>query len=78
MANIDVTNPGCVNVANQGDGRTVVDQCVEVSPSSNAGSATPAVVSGTGGNTVTATNPGDINVAAESYGRGLPANVNVH
>jgi|SRR5271157_1017627 len=33
----DVTNPGSVNVANQGDGRLSVDQPVEVGPSTNPG-----------------------------------------
>ena len=39
----DTTNPGLVNVANQGDGRTVVDQQVLVGPSQNPG---PLVQSG--------------------------------
>lgn len=33
----DVTNPGSVNVANQGDGLITVDQPVTVGPSTNAG-----------------------------------------
>jgi len=33
----DVTNPGSINVADQGDGPTTVDQPVTVGPSSNPG-----------------------------------------
>ena len=40
----DVTNPGVVNVADQADGPTSVDQCVEVGPSQSSG----PTVSGTG------------------------------
>jgi len=42
----DVTNPGSVNVADQGDGRTTVDQPVKVGPSSNPG---PLVQAGSEG-----------------------------
>jgi hypothetical protein len=40
----DITNPGVVNVSDQGDGPTSVDQCVTVDPS-QVGAAT---VAGTG------------------------------
>jgi hypothetical protein len=42
----NVTNPGSVNVADQGDGLTVVDQAVTVSPSYNPG---PVVATGSEG-----------------------------
>jgi hypothetical protein len=72
----DVTNPGLVNVANQGDGLTSVDQPVTVSPSSSAGSANVAVANGYGAvSNRTATNPGVTNVADETFGRGLPITV---
>ena len=37
MPNIDVTNPGDVNVANQGDGRLSVNQPVTTGPGTNPG-----------------------------------------
>jgi hypothetical protein len=37
MSTNNVVNPGVVNVADQGDGRLSVDQCVSTSPSQNAG-----------------------------------------
>ena len=37
MSNKDVTNPGLVNVADEADGETVVNQTIEVSPSYNPG-----------------------------------------
>jgi hypothetical protein len=78
MSNSNVTNPGSVNVADQGDGLLSVDQPVTVSPSNSAGSANPAVAGGgLGGNTTTNTNPGTVNVANEAFGLGLPRNVNV-
>lgn len=72
----DVTNPGLVNVANQGDGRVVVDQAVKVTPSSNAGAATSAIAGGGGGGVQTTTNPGTVNVADEAFD-GLPRNVKI-
>ena len=75
MANQDVTNPGSVEVANQGDGRTTIDQPVTVSPSYNAGAANTAIAGGTGGRPIDVTNPGDANAASEAFGRGLPRNV---
>jgi hypothetical protein len=42
----NVTNPGSVNVADQGDGRTVIDQEILVGPSYNPG---PVVASGSRG-----------------------------
>jgi len=42
----NVTNPGLVNVADQGDGRTVIDQEILVGPSYNPG---PVVASGSRG-----------------------------
>ena len=78
MSNSDVTNPGTVNVANQGDGLLSVDQPVTVSPSNSAGSANPAAAGGgLGGNTTTNTNPGTVTVANEAFGIGLPRNVNI-
>ena len=72
----DVTNPGLVNVADQGDGLTPVDQPVTVSPSYNAGAATVAHSSGLGqGAVASISNPGDENVADQAFGRGLPQNV---
>lgn len=46
----DVTNPGVVNAADQGDGPTVVDQPVTTGPSSNEGPLVQAgsAVSGSG------------------------------
>jgi hypothetical protein len=75
----DITNPGCVNVADQAnEGRGLsVDQAVLTGPSSNPSAATPAVAGGgLGGSTVTSTDPGLVNAADESSG-GLPTNVNV-
>ena len=37
MAGKDVTNPGLVNVADEADGETVVNQAIGVGPSYNAG-----------------------------------------
>ena len=37
MADINVVNPGLVNVADQADGLTVVDQQITVGPSTNSG-----------------------------------------
>ncbi len=37
MSDITVTNPGLVNVANQGDGLTKIDQEILVGPSTNPG-----------------------------------------
>jgi hypothetical protein len=37
MSNTNVTNPGSVNVADQGDGRISVDQPVTVGPGTNPG-----------------------------------------
>jgi len=48
----DVTNPGLVNVADQGDGPLTVDQSVTTSPSSNAGSLVDAADQGDGPLTV--------------------------
>jgi hypothetical protein len=81
MANIDVTNPGLVNVANEGFGTGPIapNECVEVSPSSNPGTATPAIAGGPSGSAavVSVTNPGVANVADETFGTGLAANVHV-
>ena len=77
MSNIDVTNPGSVNVVTKGDGLLVVDQPVTVSPSSNPGTATPAIASGPSSSAavITTTNPGVTNVANETFGNGLPVTV---
>ena len=37
MGTTNVVNPGLVNVADEADGETRVDQAVTVTPSSNAG-----------------------------------------
>lgn len=72
----DVTNPGLVNVADQGDGLLTVDQPVTVGPSQSAGSATVAVAAGGGGSGVfTVTSPNDALVVTEVFGVGLPRNV---
>jgi len=71
----DVTNPGTVNVADQGDGLLSVDECVQVGPSYDAGAANPAAASGGGAGVATTTNPDCVDVANEAYGRGLPRNV---
>lgn len=77
MSNINVTNPGLVNVADQGDGLLVVDQPVTISPSSNPGTATPAVAGGPSSSAavVSVNNPGSTNVASETFGLGLPKNI---
>lgn len=79
MSNSDVTNPGSVNVADQGDGILSVDQPVTVSPSNSAGSAIPAIANGSLGAVAnrTVTNPGTVNVVNEAFGTGLPKNVNI-
>ena len=70
----DVTNPGLVDVADQGDGPLSVDQAVTTGPSSNPALATPAVAGGgLGGGVATTTNPGSTNVSDESFD-GLPSN----
>ena len=72
----DVTNPGLVNVADQGDGLLSVDQAVLTGPSSSAGSAIPAVSGPGGGGTQDTTNPDLVDVADQSFD-GLPQEVNV-
>ena len=37
MAGKDVTNPGLVNVADEADGETLINQAIETGPSSNPG-----------------------------------------
>lgn len=77
MSTANVVNPGLVNVADQGDGLLSVDQPVQVGPSSNPATATPAIAGGgLGGNTRTVTNPGSANVADQAFD-GLPRNVNI-
>jgi len=77
MSVIDVTNPGCVNVANQSDGPLSVDQAVKTGPSSNPATAIPAIAGGgLGGSPITVTNPGCANVVLQAFD-GLPKNVNV-
>lgn len=73
----DVTNPGIVNVANEGDGPLSVDQPVTVSPSYNPAQPTVAANGGLGAGAATITNPDLVNVASEAFGTGLPTNVNV-
>lgn len=74
----DVTNPGLINVADQGDGLLSVDQPVTVSPSQSAGSARVAVAGNGGAGVFTVTSPNDARAVTEVFGLGLPANVNVH
>ncbi len=73
----DVTNPGLVNVADEGDGPLSVDQPVTVSPSSNPAQVTVAANGGLGAGVASITNPDLVNVASETFGIGLPANINV-
>jgi hypothetical protein len=71
----DVTNPGLVNVADEGDGPLSIDQAVGVSPSSNPAQSAVAANSGLGGGVATITNPDLVNVASETFGIGLPTNI---
>jgi len=73
----DVTNPGLVNVADQGDGLLSVDQPVTVSPSSSAGSAVSAASGSGGAGVASVTDPDVVSVADQAFGKGLPRNVNV-
>ena len=59
MSDINVVNPGLVNVADQSDGEISVDQAVTVSPPSNVGSITQGgdLAPGRG---VAATEPSDV------------------
>jgi hypothetical protein len=72
----EVTNPGLVNAANQGDGPLLVDQAVTVSPSSNPATSTPAVSGAGGAGVATVTNPDLVDVVDQGYD-GLPADVHV-
>lgn len=70
----ETTNPGLVNVADQGDGPLAVDQAVVVGPSQNPALAVPAVASGgLGGSPSTSTNP-DLEDVADQAFDGLPSN----
>lgn len=79
MSNINVTNPGDVNVADQGDGRLSVDQPVTTGPGTNPGPLA-AGLSSAGGRGLASpdepvtlspsTNPGPL-VQAGSKGFGL-------
>lgn len=75
----DTTNPGLVNVADEGDGRLSVDQPVTVSPSYNAGAGNTVVAAngGLGAGVFTVTDPNDARAVTEVFGLGLPVNVNV-
>jgi len=69
----DVTNPGLVNVANQGDGPLVVDQPVIVGPTQVAGTTIR-------GGTYSPLSPpiADVtqnSVRGHTYGQGDPTNV---
>lgn len=75
MSQTDVTNPGLVNVADEGDGLLSVDQCVQVTTVAGGVTSNPAQV--TGGGAYTNTNPDCVDVSDEGYGQGLPRNVNV-
>ena len=79
MSNIDVTNPGDVNIANQGDGLVSVDQPVTAGPGTNPGPLAAGLASAGGrglacpDEPVTlspSTNPGPL-VQAGSEGHGL-------
>jgi len=67
----DVTNPGSVNVADQGDGLTVIDQPVGTGPGTNPGPTVPVANQGDGPLSVDqpvgtgpGTNPGPVVQAA--------------
>lgn len=70
----DITNPGLVNVADQGDDLVTVDQCEAVTffgreiPTSN--------MSRGGKYESDSTNSGLVNVVSEAFGKGLPITVN--
>jgi hypothetical protein len=72
----NVTNPGCTNVADQGDGLLSVDQTVTVTPSTSAGAANIATSSSVlGGRPTDVTDPNDARPVVEVFGTGLPKNV---
>jgi hypothetical protein len=73
----DTTNPGLVNVADQGDGLLSVDQPVTASPSYNAGAGNTVVAAngGLGAGVFTVTDPNDARAVTEVFGLGLPTNV---
>ena len=73
MSTTNVVNPGLVNVADQADGRTSVDQPVTVSPPQTAQkSVDGGEFSPEGPNVVNVTQN---NVAGQVYGTGKPAEV---
>ena len=59
----DVTNPGLVNVADQGDGLLTVDQPVTVGPSTNSGVTVQGVSSATGAHSLSSYQPGNVTPA---------------
>lgn len=70
----DTTNPGLVNVANQGDGLVSVDQTKSVA---FFGRTIPTSNMSRGGEYESdSTNPGLVNVVSEVFGS-LPVNINV-
>lgn len=70
---MDVTNPGLVNVADQGDGLTIVDQPVTTGPAQTAGTTVQAgTYSPQSPNTLDTT---ENTVVGQRYGVGDPVNV---
>ena len=59
MSDINVINPGLVNVADQSDGEILVNQTISVGPSTNAGSITQGADLEPGRG-VAATDPSDV------------------
>ena len=73
MSTTNVVNPGLVNVADQADGRTSVDQEVTVTPPMTAQLSVDGGSSSPGGPDVVNTTQN--NVAGQVYGTGRPINV---
>jgi hypothetical protein len=75
----DVTNPGLVDVVNQGDGLTKVDQAVSTGPSSNAGPLVDVADQGDGLLTVdqpVTVGPAQVSGTTVSAGGGSPQSAN--
>ena len=70
----DTTNPGLVNVCDQGDGLVTVNQCKTVA-FFGAPILTSKISRG-GEYEVDSANPGLTNVSNEAFGKGLPVNIN--
>jgi hypothetical protein len=56
MANKDVTNPGLVNVADEADGETLINQAITTGPSCNAGPTVSVVTEQLPGRGLTSNN----------------------